>query len=63
MIGVQCKNKMINEHIPKYQVSDNKPTESVNSRKKDYLKPKGESVLDSMSDKRKPKLYSKGWSN
>ena len=63
--SVQCKKmSIINEHIPKRQVeSDNKPTESVNSRKKDYLKPKGESVLDSMSDKRKPKLYSKGWSN
>ena len=35
------KVSMINEHIPKRQAeSDNKPKESVESRKKDYLKPR-----------------------
>ena len=65
MTGEECKKvSMINEHIPKYQVrSDNKPKEYVNSRKKDYLKPWEESVLDSTSDKKKLKPYSKGWSN
>ena len=34
------KMSIINEHIPKRQVeNDNKPKESVNSRKEDYLKP------------------------
>ena len=33
------KVSMINEHIPKHQAeSDNKPKESVNSRKEDHLK-------------------------
>ena len=65
MTGEECKNvTMINEHIPKRQVkSDNKPKESVNSRKEDHLKLQGERVLDSMNDKKKPKPYSKEWSN
>ena len=58
------KVSMINEHIPKHQAeSGNKPKECVDSRKEDYLKRQGESVLDSMSDKKKPKPYKKGWSN
>ena len=65
MTGGECKKvSMINENILKRQVeSDNKPKKSVNSRQEDYLKPQGESMLDSMSDKKKPKPYSKGWSN
>ena len=65
MTGEECKNvNMINEHIPKHQAeSDNKPKKCVDSRKKNYLKPQGESVLDLTSDKKKLKLYSKGWSN
>ena len=66
MIGEECKKKvsMINEHIPKRQVeSDNKQKECVDSRKEEYLKPQGESVLYSMRDKKKPKPYNKGWSN
>ena len=65
MTGEECKNvNMINEHIPKHQAeSDNKPKECVDLRKEDYLKPQGESVLDSTSDKKKLKPYSKRWSN
>ena len=55
---------MINEHVLKRQVkSDNKPKECVDSRKENYLKPYGESVLDSISDKKKPKPHSKWWFN
>ena len=65
MTHEECKKmSIINEHIPKHQAeSDNKLKESVNSRKEDYLKPQGESVLDSASYKEKPKLYNNGWSN
>ena len=65
MTGEECKKvSMINEHISKCQAkSDNKPKECVKSRKENYLKPQGESMLDSMNDKKKPKPYSKGWSN
>ena len=65
MIGGECKKvSMINENILKRQAkNDNKPKECIKSRKEDYLKPQGESMLDSMSDKKKPKPYSKGWSN
>ena len=34
MIGIQCK-KMINEHIPKYRVSDNKVKRCVEPRNED----------------------------
>ena len=65
MTGEKCKRvSMINEHILKRQAeSDNKLKECVDSRKEDYLKPQGESVLDSMNDKNKPKPYNKWWSN
>ena len=65
MTGEKCKKvSMINEHIPKRQAeSDNKLKECVNSRKEDHLKPQRENMLDSMSDKKKPKPYSKEWSN
>ena len=36
MIGVRCKKMiMINEHIPKHQVSDNKVKECAKPRKED----------------------------
>ena len=65
MTGEECKKvSKINEHIPKRQAkSDNKAKECVKSRKEDYLQPQGESMLDSTSDKKKPKPYRKGWSD
>ena len=58
------KVRIINEHIPKHQVeSDNKLKECVDVRKEDHLKSYEESMLDSMSDKKKPKPYNKWWSN
>ena len=65
MTGEECKKvSMINEHIPKHLAKgDNKPKECVKSRKEKYLKPQGESMLDSTSDKKKPKSYRKWWPN
>ena len=49
MIGIQCK-KMINEHIPKYRVSDNKVKRCVEPRNENE-NPYGENMLNSSSKK------------
>ena len=65
MIGGKCKEvSMINENIPKRQAkNDNKPKECVKSRKEKYLKPQGESMLDSTKDQNESTLHDKRWSN
>ena len=65
MTGGECKKmSMINENILKRQAkNDNKPKECIKSRKEDYLKPQGESMLDSMKDQKKSTLHDKRWFN